>query len=162
LEEDQSLASVASQILGATGAPDAPSPYAVPMAVPTAQFGAASGGPPPAQAAGRSFTATPPAHASGHRSGARAPSPRATSLQLAAAPVATPGTPEIFRPRPDAVAPLAYGTSTAVATATPRPTMAARWLPDPTGRHQYRYWDGTSWTENIYDAGVESRDPVSS
>ena len=38
--------------------------------------------------------------------------------------------------------------------------MAARWLPDPTGRHQYRYWDGGSWTENVYDAGVESRDPV--
>ncbi len=35
----------------------------------------------------------------------------------------------------------------------------ARWMNDPTGRHQYRYWDGTCWTESVSDAGVESRDP---
>ena len=37
---------------------------------------------------------------------------------------------------------------------------APGWLADPAGRHQYRYWDGGNWTENVYDAGVESRDPV--
>jgi hypothetical protein len=31
---------------------------------------------------------------------------------------------------------------------------------DPTGRHQYRFWDGGRWTENVYDAGVEARDSV--
>jgi hypothetical protein len=45
-----------------------------------------------------------------------------------------------------------------VATVAPVASLAARWLPDPTGRHQYRYWDGGVWTENVYDAGVESRD----
>ena len=39
------------------------------------------------------------------------------------------------------------------------PTLAARWMNDPTGRHQYRYWDGGNWTENVYDAGVESPGP---
>ena len=39
-------------------------------------------------------------------------------------------------------------------------TLAARSMNDPTGRHQYRYWDGGNWTENVYDAGVESRDAV--
>ena len=38
----------------------------------------------------------------------------------------------------------------------------AHWMQDPTGRHQYRFWDGARWTENVYDAGAESRDPVSS
>jgi hypothetical protein len=40
------------------------------------------------------------------------------------------------------------------------PPNPPRWAADPTGRHQYRYWDGGQWTENVYDAGVESRDPV--
>jgi hypothetical protein len=79
-------------------------------------------------------------------------------------PMSTPGAPEIFRPRPMSVAPLAAapagGGATMTLTAPPKASMAARWLPDPTSRHQYRYWDGGNWTENVYDAGVESRDPV--
>lgn len=67
--------------------------------------------------------------------------------------------PEIFRPRPETVAPIAHAAPLATA---PMATMAARWMNDPTGRHQYRYWDGGRWTENVYDAGVESRDSVSS
>jgi hypothetical protein len=116
LEGDDSLATVAAQILGATRVPpEQPAPT---------------------------------------------PTPRGTSFQLSQAPVATARTPEIFRPRPDQVAPLAAGGTTAVSTLPTRVAMAARWLPDPTGRHQYRFWDGGSWTENVYDAGVESRDPV--
>ncbi len=34
------------------------------------------------------------------------------------------------------------------------------WLTDPTGRHQYRWWDGEEWTENVADDGVQSVDPV--
>jgi hypothetical protein len=28
------------------------------------------------------------------------------------------------------------------------------------GRHQYRYWDGAAWTENVADSGQTSVDPV--
>ena len=35
----------------------------------------------------------------------------------------------------------------------------AGWQPDPTGKHDHRYWDGTQWTENVADAGVASTDP---
>ena len=35
----------------------------------------------------------------------------------------------------------------------------AGWQPDPTGKHDHRYWDGTQWTENVSDAGVASTDP---
>ena len=31
---------------------------------------------------------------------------------------------------------------------------AAGWQPDPTGKHDHRYWDGTQWTDNVADAGV--------
>lgn len=34
------------------------------------------------------------------------------------------------------------------------------WNPDPTGRHEYRYWDGTRWTDDVSDNGVTSVDPV--
>ena len=34
------------------------------------------------------------------------------------------------------------------------------WHPDPTGRHQYREWDGSRWTEHVSDLGLASIDPV--
>jgi hypothetical protein len=43
------------------------------------------------------------------------------------------------------------------------PGTPANWYPDPSGRHQLRYWDGTRWTENVSNGGVVSRDdPVAS
>jgi hypothetical protein len=47
------------------------------------------------------------------------------------------------------------------ATNEPAPTVPAGWKADPTGRHQFRYWDGFQWTENVADAGAQSRDKVS-
>ena len=34
----------------------------------------------------------------------------------------------------------------------------AAWHPDPTGRHQLRYWDGQDWTEHVSDHGVPAID----
>jgi hypothetical protein len=41
------------------------------------------------------------------------------------------------------------------------PTVPSGWKVDPTGRHQFRYWDGFHWTENVADDGEESLDAVS-
>src|SRR5918994_5797893 len=38
---------------------------------------------------------------------------------------------------------------------------APGWLPDPDARHEYRYWDGSGWTDDVADGGVASTDPVS-
>jgi hypothetical protein len=35
----------------------------------------------------------------------------------------------------------------------------AGWHPDPSGRHQLRYWSGTEWTDQVTDNGVPSTDP---
>ena len=35
------------------------------------------------------------------------------------------------------------------------------WEPDPTGRHQYRWWDGERWTDQVSDDGAQLVDPVS-
>jgi Protein of unknown function (DUF2510) len=40
------------------------------------------------------------------------------------------------------------------------PAVPAGWKADPTGRHQFRYWNGSHWTENVADAGVRERDSV--
>ena len=35
-----------------------------------------------------------------------------------------------------------------------------RWAPDPMGRHELRYWNGTEWTDHVSDGGAPSNDPV--
>lgn len=41
------------------------------------------------------------------------------------------------------------------------PGNEAAWLPDPTGRHVQRYWNGTEWTADVADAaGVAGSDPL--
>lgn len=37
---------------------------------------------------------------------------------------------------------------------------APGWQPDPTARHEYRYWDGSQWTDDVSDGGVTSVDAV--
>lgn len=34
------------------------------------------------------------------------------------------------------------------------------WYPDPTGRHDHRWWDGAEWTSHVADAGVAGTDPL--
>lgn len=36
---------------------------------------------------------------------------------------------------------------------------AAGWFPDPSGKHEHRYWDGEAWTEHVATNGVQAVDP---
>jgi hypothetical protein len=36
----------------------------------------------------------------------------------------------------------------------------AGWYPDPTTRHELRYWDGYAWLDNVSDTGVAAADPL--
>lgn len=40
------------------------------------------------------------------------------------------------------------------------PTWPPGWFPDPTGRHDHRWWDGAAWTAHVADAGVAGLDPL--
>lgn len=40
------------------------------------------------------------------------------------------------------------------------PASPANWFPDPTGRHELRYWDGRAWTADVSDGGTTAQDPV--
>jgi hypothetical protein len=57
-----------------------------------------------------------------------------------------------YRPRQRTSLPAAAAPLADVAT------VPAGWKADPSGRHQFRYWDGFAWTENVADAGQQSRD----
>lgn len=54
------------------------------------------------------------------------------------------------------------GTASSTASTPPPPPDAvpAGWYGDPTGRHQYRWWDGSAWTGNVADEGRQSSDPL--
>jgi hypothetical protein len=47
----------------------------------------------------------------------------------------------------------------AVAAPVAGPAAAAAWHPDPSGRHELRYFDGAQWTEHVSDQGAASIDP---
>lgn len=38
--------------------------------------------------------------------------------------------------------------------------LSAQWGTDPSGRHEYRYWDGTSWTDYVANNGQTETDPL--
>lgn len=39
-------------------------------------------------------------------------------------------------------------------------STAPNWYPDPMGRHEYRWYDGTQWTPQVSNQGVQSLDPI--
>jgi hypothetical protein len=39
-------------------------------------------------------------------------------------------------------------------------TWPPDWYPDPTGRHEVRYFDGTAWTEHVANNGLSALDPI--
>jgi uncharacterized protein YxjI len=39
-------------------------------------------------------------------------------------------------------------------------TTPANWYPDPTNRHEVRYWDGNAWTDHVSDNGITGTDPI--
>ncbi len=64
-------------------------------------------------------------------------------------------------PGPGGYRPPGYAAPPAGPPPPPPPqTAPASWMPDPTGRHQHRYWSGSAWTDHVADDGVSSLDPV--
>jgi hypothetical protein len=60
----------------------------------------------------------------------------------------------------DAIA-AAYGAAGVAGPASAAaPVPPAGWHPDPTGRHDHRWWDGTTWTDQVSDAGTAGTDPL--
>lgn len=45
------------------------------------------------------------------------------------------------------------GPPVATPPAPPAQAAAPGWLPDPTGEHELRYWNGNEWTSDVHDRG---------
>ena len=43
----------------------------------------------------------------------------------------------------------------------PPPSVRPDWYPDPSGRFDVRYHDGSRWTEHVARAGIAATDPLS-
>jgi hypothetical protein len=51
-------------------------------------------------------------------------------------------------------------TVTAPQPGPPPPASPPVWAPDPHGRHDLRYWDGSVWTDHVSTGGVQTTDPA--
>jgi hypothetical protein len=74
-------------------------------------------------------------------------------------------TAEGVQPAPAPAVPLTQPAPPQPVPAPPQPAAAQPptppdWYPDPTGRHQLRYWGGVAWTESVADNGAQSTDPM--
>lgn len=109
-----------------------------------------------AERQGRNRSSQQPAHSSGYA--AQSYSPQAYGQQSYGQPALAGATSSASRfgiSEPATVAPVAP-----VAPAAPASLPAAMWAADPSGRFQYRWWDGNAWTANVCTNGVVGQDPV--
>jgi hypothetical protein len=54
---------------------------------------------------------------------------------------------------------IEFGSDQEVAE-TPGASYKADWYPDPTKRFEFRYWDGSQWTNDVSSHGRTYQDPV--
>jgi hypothetical protein len=62
--------------------------------------------------------------------------------------------------RPSSIAPDPITAHEARRASAPDGVAAAAWLPDPSGRHELRYWDGKAWTDAVTDRGAQTSSPA--
>ena len=64
------------------------------------------------------------------------------------------------RGEPEPAVVTGAGPATVPAVAAPAAPPPPAWHPDPLGRFEQRYWDGTRWTEHVSTGGTQAADPV--
>ncbi len=86
-----------------------------------------------------------------------------TSTAASVAPTAVSPTPAaVSTPSPTPVSQPAatVAASTASTTSSVGDAVApAAWYPDPSGRYELRYWNGSAWTEHVSRNGQQFTDP---
>jgi hypothetical protein len=91
---------------------------------------------------------------------AERPLKRQAALGLPAQPLGYGGpTPGYGSPVVPAMAATASPALTAPSAAPASTSPAAGWHPDPSGRHELRWWDGARWTTTVHDQGVTTNEP---
>jgi hypothetical protein len=56
---------------------------------------------------------------------------------------------------------LKQGQAAAAVPGAPAPAgPGPSWQGDPTGRHEYRWWTGSAWADQVSDGGTTGHDPI--
>ena len=83
-----------------------------------------------------------------------------TSTAASVAPTPANPTPT---PVSQPAATIASSTATTMASSTTSSVgdavAPAAWYPDPSGRYELRYWNGSAWTEHVSRSGQQFTDP---
>lgn len=75
---------------------------------------------------------------------------------------ATTATPAPTSPTPTSPTPVsqpAATTASSTASSVGDAVAPAAWYPDPSGRFELRYWNGSAWTEHVSRGGQQFTDP---
>jgi hypothetical protein len=84
-----------------------------------------------------------------------------STTTITTTPTASP-TPVSPNPTPTPVSQPAATTASSTASTTSSvgdATAPAAWYPDPSGRFELRYWNGSAWTEHVSRNGQQFTDP---
>lgn len=82
-----------------------------------------------------------------------------TSASTPAAPAAPTAPTTPAAPAPSQVDAGASTLGQQSQTSAAETAAPANWYKDPSGRFEYRYWNGSQWTEHVAKGGVQSVDP---
>lgn len=77
---------------------------------------------------------------------------------VAASDIASSAPTQMVSTTPASDAPSTAGLD-ATASTSGTPSVPADWYKDPSGRFEYRYWDGQKWTEHVSRGGTVHKDP---
>lgn len=77
-----------------------------------------------------------------------------TPASPAPTPVSTPSPTPVSQPAATVASSTASTTSSVGDAVAP-----AAWYPDPSGRYELRYWNGSAWTEHVSRNGQQFTDP---
>ncbi|MBU6241920.1 MAG: DUF2510 domain-containing protein [Acidobacteria bacterium] len=83
-----------------------------------------------------------------------------TSTAATVAPTpASPAPTAVSTPSPTPVSQPAATVATSTASSVGDAVAPAAWYPDPSGRYELRYWNGSAWTEHVSRNGQQFTDP---
>ena len=83
----------------------------------------------------------------------------AASTTASSAPTTTASTSASFPSTASTTASTAPTTQASTASSVGDAVAPAAWYPDPSGRYELRYWNGSAWTEHVSRNGQQFTDP---
>ena len=88
---------------------------------------------------------------------ASAATPATTVAPTPVSPSPTPS--PVSQPAATIASSTATTTASTTASSVGDATAPAAWYPDPSGRFELRYWNGSAWTEHVSRNGQQFTDP---